>query len=275
MANFDLQAYGADRVVVGVRNTVIRKKLFQINFKSKDGSLFVNVPYAKLGAGRVGVVELPVGSPESIIFGPTAPLTTHGVKYTHHPDGEAHFSMDGKVLTSVRRRAVPLATANGHLFTLMIQGLHHFADFDGRDIATGKRGVVSMPIADGPVNALKFVAHLHSSEEFAARLQKTHMKSALMPVQLPGGRRLVAVVLATRLFKDGAPYLLTVSVEELQTISVERDLFVSLLGGFDTPRIACDHALTTSFLMMMYPEEGDLSATLRAVGSIDYSKKTP
>src|SRR5213593_1534618 len=108
MTHFELKAYGADRVVIGVRNSSIHKKIFQINFKSKDGSLFVSVPYANLGVGRVGVVECPPGDPNALLFGDNALVTTHAVKYSHHPDGQAHFSQDGKVFTRIRRKAVPL-----------------------------------------------------------------------------------------------------------------------------------------------------------------------
>lgn len=43
-------------------------------------------------------------------------VTSHLVKYAHHPDGEAHFSQTGKVLTQVRRRAMPLDGIEGHCF---------------------------------------------------------------------------------------------------------------------------------------------------------------
>jgi len=168
MTHFELKAYAADRVVIGVRNSSIHKKIFQINFRSRDGSLFVTVPYANLGVGRVGVVECASGDPDSLFFGESAPITTHAVKYSHHPDGQAHFSQDGKVFTRIRRKAVPLTAAQGHLFTVMVQGLHLFEDLTQSDVASTKRGVVSMPVRDGPIEALKFVGHLHSSSHFAA-----------------------------------------------------------------------------------------------------------
>ena len=269
MTQFELKAYGADRVVMGVHNSSMRKKIFQINFKSKDGSLFVSVPYAKLGMGRVGVVECPPGNPESIQFGDSAPVTMHSVKYSHHPDGEAHFSLDGKVFTRVRRKAVPLTAAAGHLFTLMVQGLHRFDDLNPDDIPSPKRGIVSMPVIEGHIEALKFVGHLHSSSNFAKRLLRPKMESALMPLVRSDGRCLVGAVLATRLTQSNHQYLLVISVEEIKTIAAHTDLYVSLMGGFDPPDIAFDHSRPTSFLMMIYPELSDMSALLESVGSID------
>lgn len=269
MTHFHLEAYGADRVVIGVRNNLFHKKIFQINFKSKDGSLFVSVPYANLGVGRLGLVNCPPGNPDSITFGESAPATTHSVKYSHHPDGEAHFSLDGKIFTRVRKKAVPLTHAEGHLFTVMVQGLHRFEDFAEKDIGTAKRGIVPMPLLDGHVNALKFVCHLYSSLQFAKMLKAPKMNSAWIPLLLPDGRKLVGIVLATRLKKNDAQYLLIVSVEEIGTIATHTDLFVSLMGGFDPPDIVFDHSEPMSFLMMMYPEKSDIADLVKSVGSID------
>lgn len=269
MTNLELQAYSAERVVVAVANRWLRKKIFQINFKSKDGSLFVSVPYAKLGMGRLGVVECPAGNPQSLQFGLNAPVTAHSVKYTHHPNGEAHFSLDGKVFTRVRRKSVPLTATDGHLFTLMVQGLHHFQDVTDEDTPTPKRGIVSLPVPEGEVTALKFVGHLYSSHHFVRRLQRQKMDSPLIPLQLPDGRRVPGVVLATKLAHKTLPYLLVVSVEHLGAIADHTDIFVCLLGGFDSPDVALDHRRPTQFLMMIYPELSDIPALLKSVGSID------
>lgn len=269
MAHFEFKAYSADRVVIAVQNGSMRKKIFQINFKSRDGSLFVTVPYANLGAGRVGIIECPPGDPDSLSFGENAPVTSHSVKYSHHPDGEAHFSLDGKVFTRIRRKAVPLTAAEGHLFTVMVQGLYRFEDLNEKDVATLKRGIIPMPVREGPIEALKFVGHLYSSIHFAKRLQMPRMDSPFMPLITPDGRRLVGVVLATRLRQSNLQYLLIVSVEAINTIATYSDLYVSLMGGFDPPDRAFDHSRPMSFLIMMYPEVRDFEELRNSVGSID------
>lgn len=269
MAHYEVKAYRADRVVIAVQNGSMRKKILQINFKSKDGSVFVSVPYAKLGAGRVGIVEHPPGDPDSLRFGENAPVTSHSVKYSHHPDGEAHFSLDGKVFTRIRRKAVPLTAAEGHIFTVMVQGLARFEDLSDKDVATPKRGIVPMPVREGPIEALKFVGHLYSATHFAKRLLLPQMDSPFIPLMTPDGRRLVGIVLATRLRQSNLQYLLIVSVEPIDTISKYSDLYVSLMGGFDPPDVALDHSRPLGFLMMMYPEVRDSEELRNAVGSID------
>lgn len=269
MAHFEVRAYGADRVVIAVENASMRKKILQINFKSRDGSVFVSVPYAKLGAGRVGIVEYPPGDPDSLDFGESAPVTSHSIKYSHHPDGEAHFSLDGKVFTRIRRKAVPLTAAEGHIFTVMVQGLDRFEDLSEKDVATPKRGIAPMRVREGPIEALKFVGHLYSATDFAKRLLLPQMDSPFIPLITPDGRRLVGVVLATRLRQSNPQYLLIVSVETIDTIAKYSDLYVSLMGGFDPPDIAFDHSRPMSFLMMMYPEVRDSEELRKSVGSID------
>ncbi|HEY0562963.1 MAG TPA: hypothetical protein VGD04_06525 [Methylophilus sp.] len=269
MAHFELKAYGADRVVIAVQNGGMHKKILQINFKSRDGSIFVNLPYAKLGTGRVGIVEHPLGDPHSLLFGESAPFTSHSVKYTHHPDGEAHFSLDGKVFTRIRRKAVPLTAAEGHIFTVMVQGLNLFEDINKKDVATPKRGIASMPVREGHIEALKFVGHLYSATHFAEKLSLPQMDSPFIPLKTPDGRVIVGVVLATRLKQTNLQYLLVVSVEPIDTIAKYTDLYVSLMGGFDPPDVAFDHNRSMSFLIMMYPEVRDSEELRDSVGSID------
>lgn len=269
MVDYELKAYAAERVVIGVENNSYRKKLFQINLTSKDGSIFVEIPYADLGIGRVGIVDILSGPITSFKFGHQAPVTAHSIKYSHHPDGEAHFSQDGKVFTKIRRKAVPLTSADGHLFTVIIQGLEHFADFTSRDKGTPRRGVVPMKISSNKVEALKFVGHLYSSQELAKRSPTPKMESEFIPIMTPQGVTKTGVVLATKLAKDAVQYLLVVSVEEIEKVSKDKDLYVSLLGGFDRPEIAFDQSKKMSFLMMFYPETNDLRSLLESVGSID------
>jgi hypothetical protein len=125
----------------------------------------------------------------------------------------------------------------------MVQVLHRFDDLTQNDIASPKRGIVSMPVPEGHIQALKFMGHLYSSIHFAERLQTPKIDSALIPLLRPDGRRLVGVVLATRLTQSTQQYLLVVSVKQIKTIATHTDLYVSLMG--------------------------DISALLESVGSID------
>lgn len=79
-------------------------------------------------AGRVpGSVPGPVPSLGIFVhfcYQPDA--TTRKVKYDHPVDGQAHFSQDGRIVTSIRNQAERLDGSTGHIFSLDIAGIRLF-----------------------------------------------------------------------------------------------------------------------------------------------------
>jgi hypothetical protein len=68
-------------------------------------------------------------------------VTSHKVKFSHHLDGGCHFSQDGKIFTSMRSKVRPLLDGTlGHLFSLDVEGLHHFAEYTEDDFGRAKYG---------------------------------------------------------------------------------------------------------------------------------------
>lgn len=120
--------FRSEKYVVAVEIGQHRYKILQIIFGEKDGSLFVNFPYFKYARGIVSVVTFPRGSSHiaqlSLELG--GKVTSHRVKYSHHPDGVAHFSQDGHVFSVVRKQSIPLAKAEGHVFTVQLQQAEAF-----------------------------------------------------------------------------------------------------------------------------------------------------
>ena len=74
-----------------------RHNILQIGFL-KDGSLVVHFPYFKHTRGLLSVVSVPQMRTADVSLEPGGKCTSHLVKYTHHVDGEAHFSQDKKSL---------------------------------------------------------------------------------------------------------------------------------------------------------------------------------
>lgn len=60
-------------------------------------------------------------------------VTGHKVKYSHHPDGRVHFSQDGKIRTVIQKKSIPLSEAEGHLFTVQLQGLKDFGELSAKE----------------------------------------------------------------------------------------------------------------------------------------------
>lgn len=160
-------AYSAKHYVVACEGRGVCAKLFQIGFTKSDASLFVTFPYYSGGHGSLGQVVLSpeMKYPGDLIVGESFSVTSHNVKYSHHPSGRAHFSLTGKVNTSVGKDAVPLNCTDGHIFTVMLQGVDQFSPLSAADRLKPGRGVIPFGLDVSPPKALKFVAHLYSRSE--------------------------------------------------------------------------------------------------------------
>ena len=120
----NVDAIRAERIVCTVRAGQLRVKAFQIVFH-KDGSFFISFPYFRHRTGLLSISSIPAnGSRESQVnLEHGGRVTSHLVKYSHHVDGRAHFSQDGRIFTTIKRQSVALDKQDGHIFSLLIQGL--------------------------------------------------------------------------------------------------------------------------------------------------------
>jgi hypothetical protein len=129
--NVLIECFRSDNVVVRTKQGSDVRKIFSVSFSKADGSLFVSLPYFETSKGLLSVATIPVGQTGGPIdLRLQWKCSSHNVKYTHHIDGEAHFSQDGKILTQIRRQSVPLRSNKGHIFTILVQGLEHFKAAD-------------------------------------------------------------------------------------------------------------------------------------------------
>jgi len=270
-----IHIYDALRYVIGVRTISSSRKLFQIVF-AKDGSLFVTFPYYQSGHGRVGLIHLnpTMTYPSSLIVGDNFPVTTHYVKYSHHPAGRAHFSLTGKVTSTVGKQAVPLYDANGHVFTVMLQGVDFFGEASPQDKGNPARGIVTFPFESAPVEGIKFLGMLYP-ERFLGQRVISVADTPWTKVVAPNGSVRPGILLNTPLVKDGQRYFLLLSAERMPTICAQREVFINLIGGFDPPDVALDHDKQTSCLMLIYPSFADLEELVRTFGTIDLVGPSP
>ncbi len=177
----NLNVLRSEKFVVALETPSGKFKLFQI-LCGRDGSLFVPFPYYKHSSAQLSQETMEGGRKYPSDLTVTGPLTMHRVKYTHHPDGEAHFSQDGKILTKIRRRANSLPAYDGHIFTVQLQGLSDFQPLKERDLSKSGRQVVCMRLSSEPTS-LKLVAHLYSATEIVKRMAFPTEPWATMPIQ--------------------------------------------------------------------------------------------
>lgn len=112
-----LKYFGAKKAVITIGAYDREYQLVQIVFGKKDGSIYVSTPYLGARDGIVSDVRLASGAkpPYTMSLMDHGRVTSHLVKFAHHPDGSAHFSQTGKVRTDIKRTSFPLSSI-GHVF---------------------------------------------------------------------------------------------------------------------------------------------------------------
>ena len=253
-----------DRYVIGMRCGAVVRKLFQI-IPASDGSLYVSFPYSPFERGRVGIFTMPKG-PDQWVMVEDFPLTTHHVKYAHHPSGTVHFSQSGRIRNAVRKSSVPFGKISGHIFSVTFQGIDRYQPVDLDADTKRNRGIVAFP-SEGP-GAYKFVAHIHSEPELARMI--VGAGSALwLTCVTPSGKLLKGITFATKFRSVEGPRYLVLSFEPVEKICADYDEFLMFLGGFDPPEISLNRSRETRALMFLYPEKDCTAELLRRVGTVD------
>lgn len=249
-----------------------RHKLFQCRFSKKDGSLFVSLPYFSQSTGLVSLATLPVGESATINLQEGGKVSSHLVKYSHHPDGRAHFSQDGKVLTVIKKNAVPLEGHGGHLFTLHIHGLRDFkalTDAEARQGPSVKRTGLTFTLEDGESDAVKFVGMLYRD----TALERMAVGGLVQPrthVVGPDGKPKAAFIVSTAAGLPGQERCLVLSCEAMPSLGHTGNSSVLFLGGFDAAAVMNDPTCSATFLALSYPVD-DPEELRQRLGSIDYT----
>ncbi len=171
------------------------KKMFQIIFSKNDGSVFINFPYYKHPNGLVSIVTLKSGTkyPTSSQLTTGGKITSHLVKYTHHPDGNVHFSQDKKVLTKIKKESVPLKNIHGHFFTIMLQGVRDYTETkSNNDYSYSKTKTQRLrhfySIKSEGLSALKFVGRYYNQNKIAHQIVG-EVKGSIVPCQTDTGKK--------------------------------------------------------------------------------------
>jgi hypothetical protein len=100
-----IRFFAAERAVFVVGAYDSNHQICQIFFGKKDGSIFISSVlriWSELSqAHRLALALTP-------FLNEGGKVTSHLVKFSHHPDGRVHFSQTGKVRTEIIRTSFPL-----------------------------------------------------------------------------------------------------------------------------------------------------------------------
>jgi hypothetical protein len=191
-------------------------------------------------------------------------VTSHLVKYSHHPTGLALFSQDGKIRSEIRRQAVELNRQEGHLFTVLINGLSAFERAQGRkdEAQTPKRTVVTfaLPATSASIGTLKIVGRWYDVN----RLRFAEPTPSAGPF-IPTERGLMAAVLAN---PAATRHVLLVTCEMNARLGEAAEMLM-FFGGFDPREVMDDTSRDAGCLAFMYPAS-DIENLKQKLGSVDF-----
>jgi hypothetical protein len=261
-------AVRSERVVCTVKIGDLRVKAFQIGFQ-EDGTLFAHFPYFRHRTGILSSSEIPATGQRKadVNIEHGGKVTSHRVKYSHHPDGQAHFSQDKKIITAIRRQSVSLDKQNGHIFSLHIQGMHALdaasAIKDGPTISS-TRSVIDFLIPP-TAEAIKFVGRW--LDESKLTVSEPHATvGPRLTMLAPNGNLIDAILLASPF--SHSTHMFAVNCTPIGRLGPEPEIF-QFVGAFDPQEIMTDPAKKAGFLAFLYPVP-DADTLRKRLGSVDY-----
>jgi hypothetical protein len=267
-----LRVIGQPRITYCVGRVEDKRKLFQTMFL-RDGTLTVHFPYLRDTSGMLAVGEMPAGHahlPKLRVGGEEGRCTSHQVKYSHHIDGRAHFSQDGRVYTTVKRQAVPLRNANGHVFTIKMQNLEHFKLASEKDLTNARRDrkFVNFELPEN-CDAVQFIGSIYSYTNLQSRFQRPDGQPVGPTIDLlHPARGVIKAIAAMNQKRPNDDTVLVVSAEAIPSFSNDETTSIIFTGGFDHRDIVYDHSRPSGFLFMACPYSLDVAAT-NNVANID------
>jgi len=262
----NVEAIRAARIVCTVRAGQLRVKAFQIVFH-KDGSFFISFPYFRHRTGLLSMSSIPGnGSRQSQVnLEHGGKVTSHLVKYSHHVDGRAHFSQDGKIFTAIKRQSIAFDKQHGHLFSLLIQGLSAL-DPAKDELQSTKRAAIEFAME--PPAAIKFVGRWFdvNTMRFSNR---TPTIGPVVPGLDPDGNRTDQIFTASPY--ASARRVLAISCIPIPSLGPESEIFV-FCGGFSAADVMTDPTKEAGFLGFLYAVV-EAEKLRERLGSVDFLPK--
>jgi len=269
-----LRRFQSERFIFTVQIEKNRYKVCQIFFGKSDGTLYVTFPYFQIKEGIASICTTgPFLVNANVDMKTSGKLTSYPLKYSHHPDGEAHFSQDAKVKTLIRKKSVPLHDVEDHIFSLYAQGLSYFEeDITAEDHKpTLKRMTLNFDFKNQKPKAVKIVGRWYIWEDLIRRVQGKFVRPTVTG-ETPDKK-------AVPMFLIGPPkgwpmdkYFLCVSCEEIGDYEKGQDAAMLFIGGFDDPSRVYDLSQSSTFLCSSYPVS-NYKELLAQIGSIDVNER--
>jgi hypothetical protein len=269
-----VRRFQSNRFVFAVETPSDHRKVFQVFFNKKDGTLNVNFPYFKFTEGIAAVASFPPFLDQANInLENTGKITSKKVKYAHKPDGQVHFSQDAKVVTRVVKRSAPLKEYDGHIFSLHIHGLSKFEDVhpDNDKLPPSQnRTVLNFRFEKETTSGIKFVGRWYETKNFL----KDHRGGEYgpsVPLEDPQGNRSKGFLIGPLKGSPMEDFLLLVSCLEHPKLDESLDAELFFIGGFDSQSAIINPDKRHFFLCLHYPAS-NYNELITRLESIDFDQ---
>lgn len=264
----EINRFQSEKFIFVIQSGKIRKKVLQVFF-GEDGSLYVSFPYFDDNRGVVCIASYSQDSSTTTInLESTGKVTKNNVKYSHHPDGEVHFSQAGKIKTAIKKKSLPLIDTEGHIFSFSIQGLNHFETDDKlSDITPSqKRTELSFKFDDELPEAIKIVGRWHEGRS----LLRHSSGSVFGPIahgETPDKNRYSMFLVGPPENRCNNNYFLLINCEKISPLDINREGVMIFIGGFRNPNENLIYSKDT-FLCALYPII-NIDEVEKRIGNID------
>jgi hypothetical protein len=205
-------------------------------------------------------------------------VSTHQVKFTHHPTGEVLFSKTGRVRSEIRRQSFPLSGPIGHLFQLHAYWLSGFELLSEERLKRKKLYLpfrIEAKIPAGIVLSAQWRRKAAILDNVEAASARSTVGPAPKALDRPTGKR-------TQLFLLGQPansplqdHLIVIECDEAPPPSGVEASTMILMGGWDPHEVQepglKPSAPATGFLTFMYPA-GRPEELKTLIGTLDLAK---
>ena len=245
------------------------RQLCQITFNRKTGAIFAQFSYFSGKRGVVTKTSCVVGAngTSKIEFAERGFVSSTLVKYSHPPDGRAHFSQDGKVVTKVWANALPLDGPEGHLFEIHAYDLEAFAPLVA---GAEKRRRTYLPFATtGSPGGVSLVAEWRRRSELSAYSARSGRQVGPID-EIPrrhDGQLHKAAMWAPPADCPLKDHLLCLSVSIIEPPPGLTEPKLLLLGGWTYPPEPLEPGNSVEFLAFSYPipEEAAFAEQLQSI----------
>jgi len=249
-----LRVFRSEKFIVVLRAGNYRSKVLQIIFP-KNGSIFVDFPFFAHTNGLVSLMthQANIKPPANISMLEGGKVTSHLVKFSYHPDGNAHFSQDGKVLTKVRKLCPPIDKVE-HLFTAQFQGLGSYGQFDPSKEKISQpqeRTFIEALFKGKQPAAIKIVGMLYSRKTLRQKKITTGYLSGPTGETIdPKGNKHSVCICSSPEGTANQDLNLLIECEVIPKVDKSSKTALIFIGGFDESKITNDPTKETTFLAM-------------------------